>query len=69
MNANKQKAIGFGLMVPGIALAIYLVINVQFWAIAVSCVVTGAMAAVGYHMVKGATVKEAVVDVINDVKK
>ena len=69
MTENQQKLVGVGLMIPAIVLVVYLAVSIQFWAIAVSCVVTGTMAAVGYHMIKGATAKEAVDDVIEDLKK
>jgi uncharacterized membrane protein len=69
MDANKQKTIGAAMMVPAAVLALYLIISVKFWVIAVLGVVFGVLAMVGYHMMKGASIKDAAQDVINDVTK
>ena len=69
MNANAQKYVGLGMMVPFAALSIYVVLSLKLWLIAIGMIVFGALALVGYNMVKGMTPKEAIKDVIDDAKK
>ena len=68
MDANKQKLVGFMLMLPAAALVLYLLISMKFWLIAIAAVVFGSMAMVGYHMVKGASLKDAAKESVADVK-
>jgi len=69
MNANAQKYIGLGMIVPFAALSVYVVLSLKLWLVAIGMIVTGMLALVGYNMFKGMTPKDAIKDVIADVKK
>ncbi len=66
--AQKMKLVGIGLMLPAIGLIGYLIISPKMWLIAFLNIIFTLMAMVGWHMFKGDSVKQAVTDVVNDIK-
>ena len=66
---NKQKAIGLALMVPFLALVVYMVLSLKMWIIAVSFLASGLLALFGFHIFKGMSPKDAAKEVVNDIKK
>lgn len=65
---QKMKLIGIGLMLPAAILILYLVLSPKMWLLAFLNVLFTLMAMVGWNMFKGSSAKQAVNDVVNDIK-
>ncbi len=68
MTAKTQKIVGLALMAPAALLALYLGLSLKFWLLGVLVVVAVALAGVGYRLVKGVAVQDAVKEVEADAK-
>lgn len=69
MNAKTQKIVGIVMMLPALGLAAYLALSVKMWVIAVLALVFSFVGMVGYHMFRGNAPKDAVKEVVKDVKE
>ena len=69
MKIDKNKIIGLGLMVPAVVLALYIVFSIKMWIIGALAIIFTGLAMVGWNMFKGMAPKDAVNDVVDNVKK
>lgn len=68
LKLTKSQWVGIALMAPAIILVAYLILSPKMWMLAIVNIVSTLMAMVGWNMFKGLSTKDAIKDVVSDVK-